>query len=142
MDFSVMNMFQAKTEFSSWHPMSNDIRKVFRISRSKATHSDMLLMLNYVKTMPAFMKYHPSVRHELIAKSQYEKWDANRVIVKEGDVAHYFYFILEGEVEVTRKEHYIEKSLVLTEGLSYNNTGSIVLEKLSSGGTINFEFID
>ncbi|KAJ3100923.1 Cyclic nucleotide-binding domain-containing protein 2, partial [Physocladia obscura] len=70
---------------------------------SSRTPQDIRVLEVLTKNMPGFSKYNVTVRKELARVVGYSRFDMNRTIIKEGHVAHNFYCILSGQVEVWKK---------------------------------------
>ena len=52
--------------------------------------------------MKCLQKYDETGRKAILKYGRYDKWNSNRMIVKQGHPGHYFYIILEGDVSLTK----------------------------------------
>ncbi|XP_011301105.1 uncharacterized protein [Fopius arisanus] len=68
------------------------------------TREDRSYILDLIKTLRAFRKYPEDVRESVSAICGYLYFGENRLIVRQHDPAHYLYYIIKGEVLLTKIE--------------------------------------
>ncbi|XP_063986613.1 uncharacterized protein LOC135167391 [Diachasmimorpha longicaudata] len=74
------------------------------IQTDARTREDKSYIIDLIKTLRAFRKYPEDVRDSLSAICGYLSFGRNRVIVRQHDPAYYLYYIISGEVSLTRVE--------------------------------------
>ncbi|KAJ3262744.1 hypothetical protein HDU77_000186 [Chytriomyces hyalinus] len=66
------------------------------------TEEDVALLHVLINTLSSFSKYSDSTRLALSRVIMYSRFNSNRVIVKQNHVAQNFYYLMSGELEVTK----------------------------------------
>ncbi|KAJ3217530.1 hypothetical protein HDU67_007781 [Dinochytrium kinnereticum] len=99
-DFSVGKLFNTQKVFKGWLP--EQMRALFRKPPRMRSENDITEMQVWASGMKAFREFQPVVQKMLLKVGRYERWHANRTIVKEGHIAMNYYILLDGEIEVSR----------------------------------------
>jgi CRP-like cAMP-binding protein len=86
--------------YSGW--LREDIRSILRIHPSKRRDRDIDILMNYFSTMKSFKKYNAQSRREFLTRGEYNSWQKGRHVIKQGYPALALYFILDGEVAVSK----------------------------------------
>ncbi|KAJ3236672.1 Cyclic nucleotide-binding domain-containing protein 2 [Chytriomyces hyalinus] len=66
------------------------------------TEEDVALLHVLINTLPSFSKYSDDTRLALGRVIMYSRFNSNRVIVKQNHVAQNFYYLMSGELEITK----------------------------------------
>ncbi|KAJ3123801.1 hypothetical protein HK098_001641 [Nowakowskiella sp. JEL0407] len=90
-----------QTQFA-WK-LSSNIRDVLAKETFDYTEHDVELLYKLTSTMPTFIKYDKQVRTALCRVIKYQSFGSDKVIVKQGHIAHSFFFILAGSVSIKKQ---------------------------------------
>ncbi|KAF7991688.1 hypothetical protein HCN44_010489 [Aphidius gifuensis] len=81
--------------------------------------SDKISFLSFIKSMNAFDKYPDDNKQSIAAVCCYQFLQKDRVIVRQGDPARFLYFILKGQVTLSKfeKNNVTDEEKVMTMGM-------------------------
>ena len=88
--------------YTTWHEFCDDLARAMpQISRPEEVQIESSLF-GIIRNMPFFTKFSDIEVWETVRISRWKKYPLNQAIVKEGEVSHSFYILIDGEVVVTQ----------------------------------------
>ncbi|CAL1530709.1 unnamed protein product [Lymnaea stagnalis] len=102
--------------------LSSSARRILKQDPRSRSDEDIEMLLVALRNIPALNEYPRNMQQKLCKLGRYETFEPWRVLVREGDPAYCFYFILSGSVVVTAFDDATGSSrtlVILTKGMSF-----------------------
>lgn len=119
-DFKVSDYAASKTIV-----ITPETRRILDKARNLYTMGDLEIVTRLCTRIKSFQKYAPALKKRLIECMQYSVYGAGRVIVKQGHPAKFFYFVINGTIQVFKTEK--SAKIVLCEMNAGDSFGELAI---------------
>lgn len=119
-----VGLFKAKREMR----MSEESKRILAAPRWARTETDILHLEIVLRTIKDYASYPVSTQRQIAEVGQYVKYEARRIIVRQGHPAWNFYFILSGAVVVLvmdGEQNFVVPKALLRRGQSFGELALI-----------------
>ncbi|KAH9494555.1 hypothetical protein Btru_019839 [Bulinus truncatus] len=112
--------------------VSQDVKDILKLPANQRTQAHVhTVRINFKQVAPSFSEFPIRIQESMIKVCTYEKFEAGRVIIRQGHRAENFYFILSGCAVVTEMDNYANHAHTTNVLGKGNSFGELALLNMS-----------